>query len=362
MQKIMDKTGLFPEEEEDKDLFEHYRFRVDKGQSLLRIDKFLMARIENASRNKIQQAAGAGNIRVDDEPVKSSYKVKPNDVITILMNAPVRELELIAEDIPIHIVYEDDHLLVVNKPYGMVVHPGYGNYTGTLVNALIYHFKSNPVNGEVVKPLLVHRIDKDTSGLLLVAKNETAQMKLQSQFFHHTIDRKYRALVWGDVKKAEGTIEGNIARSKTNRKVFRVYPNSDSEEPVGKHAVTHYTVIERFGYVSYLECELETGRTHQIRVHMKFLRHPIFNDETYGGDKILRGTTFTKYQQFVQHCFKICPRQALHARSLGFEHPVTGERMLFESELPDDMNDLIEKWRNYAVHRLNDDDFGAMEN
>lgn len=352
----MDNTQAFPEE--DKDLFEHYRFVVDKGQGLLRIDKFLMSRIENASRNKIQQSAVAGNIRVNDLVVKSSYKVKPDDIITILMEEPVREIELISEDIPINIVYEDDHLMVVNKPYGMVVHPGYGNYTGTLVNALIYHFEQNPVKGNVVKPFLVHRIDKNTSGLLLVAKDEVSQMKLQSQFFHHTIDRKYRALIWGDMKEEKGTIEGNIARSKTNRKVFRVYPENDPEtdEPIGKHAVTHFKVLERFGYVSLVECELETGRTHQIRVHMKYMKHPIFNDDNYGGDKILRGTTFTKYQQFVQNCFKICPRQALHAKSLGFEHPVTGERLFFESSLPDDLHELIEKWRHYAVHRLNDEE------
>jgi 23S rRNA pseudouridine1911/1915/1917 synthase len=272
------------------------------------------------------------------------------------MEEPVRETELISEDIPIDIVYEDDHILVVNKADGMVVHPGFGNYSGTLVNALIYHFENNPV-AAVVKPYLVHRIDKNTSGLLLVAKNEESQMKLQSQFFHHTIDRKYRALVWGDIKEEKGTIEGNIARSKTNRKVFTVY----EDESIGKPAITHFTVKERFGYVSYVECELETGRTHQIRVHMRYLRHPIFNDETYGGDKILRGTTFSKYQQFIHNCFKICPRQALHAKSLGFDHPVTGERMLFESSLPKDMEQLIEKWRHYAVHRLNDEHFNAEE-
>lgn len=349
------------QQEEDKDLFEHYRFVVDKGQGSLRIDKFLMSRIENASRNKIQKAAGTGNIRVNDEPVRSSYKVRPDDVITVLMEEPVREVELVSQNIPIDIVYEDDHILVINKAYGMVVHPGFGNYSGTLVNALIYHFENNPINEIEAKPFLVHRIDKNTSGLLLVAKDEVSQMKLQSQFFHHTIDRKYRALVWGDIKEESGTIEGNIARSKSDRKIYRVY-DEETDEPIGRHAVTHFKVLERFGYVSYVECELETGRTHQIRVHMKYLSHPIFNDDSYGGDKILRGTTFSKYQQFIHNCFKICPRQALHAKSLGFEHPATGERMLFESSLPDDMEQLVQKWRHYAVHRLNDDNFNSEEN
>jgi 23S rRNA pseudouridine1911/1915/1917 synthase len=340
--------------DDDKELHEHYRFIVDKGQGMLRIDKFLLSRIENASRNKIQQSALAGNIRVNDKSVKSSYKVKPEDVITILMENPVREIDLIAEDIPIEVVYEDNDIIVINKTDGMVVHPAYGNYTGTLVNALIHHFEQN---GENIKPFLVHRIDKDTSGLLLAAKNEIAQMKLQSQFFHHSIDRKYQALVWGDFKEDGGKIVGNIGRSKTNRKVFHVY----IDEPYGKRAVTHYKVVERFGYVTHVECELETGRTHQIRVHMRFLRHPIFNDETYGGNRILRGTTFSKYQQFVQNCFKICPRQALHAKSLGFDHPKTGERMYFEAPLPYDMKELFDKWRHYAVHRINNDSMDDFE-
>jgi len=340
--------------DDDKELFEHYRFVVDKGQGMLRIDKFLLSRIENASRNKIQQSALAGNIRVNDKSVKSSYKVKPEDVITILMENPVREIDLVAEDIPIEVVFEDDDIIVINKPYGMVVHPAYGNYTGTLVNALIHHFE---LNGENIKPFLVHRIDKDTSGLLLAAKNEISQMKLQSQFFHHTIDRKYQALVWGDFKEDSGKIVGNIGRSKTNRKIFHVY----IDEPYGKRAVTHYKVVERFGYVTHVECELETGRTHQIRVHMRFLRHPIFNDETYGGNRILRGTTFSKYQQFVQNCFKICPRQALHAKSLGFDHPKTGKHLYFEAPLPSDMKELFDKWRHYAVHRINNDSVEDFE-
>lgn len=332
---------------EEQELFEHFRFVADAGQGPIRVDKFLMARIEKASRNKIQAAASAGLILVNDVAVKSSYKVKPGDVITIMMEEPQREIKLLPEDIPLEIVYEDEDLILVNKIPGMVVHPGYGNYTGTLVNALMFRFKDKMENDPKLAPYLVHRIDKNTSGLILVAKNEKTQVGLQKQFFHHTIERKYVALVWGDMEAEEGVIEGNIARSKKDRKIYTVY----EDEEVGKHAITHYKVIERFGYVTKVQCELETGRTHQIRVHMKYLRHPLFNDETYGGDKILRGTTFTKYQQFVQNCFKICPRQALHAQVLGFEHPTTGKTMHFTSDLPHDLFALIEKWRNYAVHK-----------
>lgn len=347
---ISDNNDL---QEEEQELYEHYRFIVDKGQGLLRIDKFLMSRIENVSRNKIQQAADAGNIIVNDKVIKSSYKVKPEDVITVMMPHPVRELKLISEDIPLDILYEDKDLIVINKPAGMVVHPAYGNYNGTLVNALLYHFQQSGENASeiVTAPYLVHRIDKDTSGVLLVAKNEHAQMKLGRQFYYHTIERKYRALVWGDVKEDEGTIVGKIGRSLKNRKVFTVFPNGE----YGKDAITHFRVIERFGYVTLIECQLETGRTHQIRVHLKYIGHTLFSDENYGGNEILKGTTFTKYKQFVNNCFKICPRQALHAKSLGFEHPTTGEKIFFEQELPADFSELIEKWRNYAIHKIEQD-------
>ncbi|MCD4681878.1 MAG: RluA family pseudouridine synthase [Bacteroidales bacterium] len=340
-------------QEEDRELYEHYRFEVDMGQGPIRIDKFLMSRIENVSRNKIQNAALSGNIIVNDKVVKPSYKVKPDDVISVMMSQPVREFKLISENIPIEILYEDDYIIVVNKSAGMVVHPAYGNYTGTLVNALIYHLEQSgvPVNDESAGPLLVHRIDKDTSGILLVAKNEEAQLKLGRQFFKHTLKRNYRALVWGDMKSEEGTITGHIGRSLKNRKVFKVFPDGD----YGKHAVTHYKVIERFGYVTLIECRLETGRTHQIRVHLKHIGHTIFNDETYGGNEILKGTTFSKYKQFVNNCFKICSRQALHAKSLGFSHPVSNKEYFFETELPDDMSGLIEKWRNYAIHKKTDE-------
>lgn len=351
---MTDYTTIPGEEDEkfdqdEQELFEHHRFVADKGQGLLRIDKFLMARMESTSRNKIQNAAKAGNILVNDKPVKSNYKVKPQDVISIVLAFPPREIELIPEDIPINIAYEDDDLLLVNKEAGMVVHPGHGNYTGTLVNALIYHFKDLPVqNNEPVKPGLVHRIDKNTSGLLLIAKNELSQSRLAKAFFDRTIQRRYHALVWGDVKQDRGTIEGHIGRSLKNRQVMEVFPNGD----YGKPAITHYQVLERFGYVTLVECKLETGRTHQIRAHFRYIGHPLFNDETYGGDRILKGTTFTRYKQFVQNCFRICPRQALHAKTLGFNHP-SGRKgfMNFDSELAQDMQQLIEKWRHYAKHK-----------
>ncbi|MBN2173399.1 MAG: RluA family pseudouridine synthase [Bacteroidales bacterium] len=339
-------------QEEDQELYEHFRFEADKGQGLLRVDKFLMSRIENASRNKIQQAAAAGNIFVNGLPVKPSYKIKPQDVITVMLTFPVHEFKLIPEDIDLDIVYEDNDLIIVNKKPGMVVHPAYGNYSGTLVNAVLFHMQNgNEVRKSGQGPLLVHRIDKDTSGLLVVAKNEEAQMSLGKQFFDHSIKRRYVALVWGDVKLESGTISGNIGRSPNNRKVFMVY----NDELRGKYAVTHYRVIERFGYVTLVECELETGRTHQIRVHLKHIGHTLFNDETYGGNDILKGTTFSKYKQFVNNCFKICPRQALHAKILGFDHPVTGEELYFESDLPQDMLELVEKWRNYAIHKSSDE-------
>ncbi|MDD2323530.1 MAG: RluA family pseudouridine synthase, partial [Bacteroidales bacterium] len=332
------------EEENDdtQELFEHFRFSVDKGQSLLRIDKFLFARIENASRNKIQLAAKEQCIVVNGVPVKANYKVKPNDTISVLMTYPPREIEIIAQDIPLDIVYEDTDLLIVNKQPGMVVHPAYGNYTGTLVNALTFHFqKTDPTSA----PFLVHRIDKDTSGIMIVAKNELAQTRLAKQFFDHTITRKYAALVWGDFEEEEGTITGHLGRSKKDRKVVTVYPEGD----YGKHAVTHYRVLERFGYVTLVECQLETGRTHQIRAHMRYIGHPLFNDQTYGGDTILKGTTFTKYKQFVANCFGLLPRQALHAKTLGFKHPGTNEKMFFDSKIPDDMNQTLEKWRTYTA-------------
>lgn len=334
--------------EEEGGLYEHYRLSVDPGQSSVRIDKFLSNRIDNASRSRIQAAADAGNILVNGNAVKSNYKVKPNDEVQIVMDYPRRELKIIAEDIPLNIIYEDDHLVVINKEPGMVVHPGHGNYSGTLVNALAYYFKDLPLfNSEDPRPGLVHRIDKDTSGLLVVAKTEQAKNKLALQFFEKTTERRYQALVWGSLKEDEGTITGNIGRSLNNRQVFTVFPEGD----YGKHAVTHYRILKRIGYVSLVECRLETGRTHQIRVHMKYINHPIFNDSNYGGDQILRGTTFTKYKQFVQNCFKVLPRQALHAKTLGFIHPATGEKMSFNSELPDDMQQAVEKWENYIANR-----------
>lgn len=333
---------------EEGGMFEHYRVTVDAGQSLLRIDRFLANRMDNASRSRIQAAADAGCILVNQMPVKANYKVKPLDEIQVMMDYPRHELKIIPEDIPLDIVYEDDQVVVINKPPGLVVHPGHGNYTGTLVNALAFYFRNLPLfNSEDPRPGLVHRIDKDTSGLLVVAKTELAKSKLALQFFNKTTERRYQALVWGSVNEDEGTITGNIGRSLKNRQVFTVFPEGD----YGKEAITHYTVLRRIGYVTLVECRLETGRTHQIRVHMKYINHPLFNDSNYGGDQILRGTTFTKYKQFVQNCFKIIPRQALHAKTLGFEHPTTGERMLFDSALPHDMATLIDKWENYIANR-----------
>ncbi len=333
---------------EENDLFEHYRLTVDAGQALLRIDKFLANLLPHASRSRVQAATMAGSIRVNDLPVRSSYKVKPGDVVTILLEYPKRELKLTPENIPLDIVYEDEDLAVINKPAGMVVHPGHGNYSGTLVNAMLYHFRDLPLfREEDPRPGLVHRIDKDTSGLLVVAKTEMAKMNLANQFFEKSTQRKYIALVWGDLKQEMGTITGNIGRSPNNRLIFCVFPNGDQ----GKHAVTHYKVIERLGYVNLIECRLETGRTHQIRVHMKYIGHPLFNDATYGGDQILRGTTFTKYRQFVRNVFDLLPRQALHAQSLGFLHPVSGQPMLFETPLPADMATAIDRWRTYISNR-----------
>jgi len=332
--------------DQEQDLYEHYRFVADPGQGPLRIDKFLMGKIQNASRNKIQQAAAAGSVLVNDRAVKQNYKVRPGDVITIVLTEPPRDTEVIPEDIPVDIVYEDDHIMLVNKKAGMVVHPAYANFSGTLVNALTFYLRQQS-GDEEARPYLVHRIDKDTSGIMLVAKNEIAQTKLAKEFFDHTIDRKYTALVWGDMEEDEGTITGHLGRHKNNRKVMTVYPDGET----GKHAVTHWKVLQRFGYVTLIECRLETGRTHQIRAHLKYIKHPLFNDAAYGGDKILKGTTFTKYRQFIKNCFTLLPRQALHARSLGLDHPITGEHLFFDSELPEDMQAVVEKWEQYVVHQ-----------
>ncbi|MCH3882513.1 MULTISPECIES: RluA family pseudouridine synthase [Tenacibaculum] len=332
---------------ENNDLFEHYNFTAAEGQEPLRVDKFLMNFIESATRNKIQQAAKAGNILVNDVVVKSNFKVKPNDVVRVVLEYPPVETEVVAEDIPLDIVYEDDALMVINKPAGMVVHPGHGNYTGTLVNGLMHHVENLPTNSNE-RPGLVHRIDKDTSGLLVVAKTESAMTHLSKQFFDRTTERLYYALVWGYVDEDEGTIEGNIGRSFKNRLQMDVFPEGD----FGKHAVTHYKVLERLTYVTLVQCKLETGRTHQIRAHFKHIGHTLFNDERYGGDAVLKGTTFTKYKQFVQNCFKVLPRQALHAKTLGFTHPTTGEFMQFNSEVPEDITACLEKWRTYSENSV----------
>lgn len=327
----------------EDELFEHHRFEAAKGQSPLRVDKFLMNLIENTTRNKIQQAAESGSILVNDLPVKSNYKVKAGDVVRLVLAHPTYEQLLTPENIPLDIVFEDDQLLVINKPAGMVVHPGHGNYSGTLVNALAFHFENLPMNSSE-RPGLVHRIDKDTTGLLVVAKTEHAMAYLSKQFAEKTSEREYIALVWGNIEEEEGTIEGNIGRHDTNRMQMSVH---ESEEK-GKPAVTHFKVLERFGYVTLISCQLETGRTHQIRVHMKHIGHTLFNDERYGGDAILKGTTFTKYKQFIDNCFKTLPRQALHAKTLGFEHPITKEFLRFDTPIPQDLHDCIEKWRVYS--------------
>lgn len=345
----MNKMWLHTDEIDDQaDLFEHFRFKADQGQNPLRIDKFLLNKLEDTSRTKIKAAADAGCIRVNDKTVKANYKVKPDDEIVILLSYPKRDFELIPEDIPVNIVYEDDHLLVVNKEAGMVVHPAHGNYTGTLVNALAWHFKDlDMFEGSDSRAGLVHRIDKNTSGLLVVAKTEKAKSHLGRQFYEKTSHRKYHALIWGLPKEPEGKIEGNIGRNPKNRKVMYVFPDGEH----GKHAITHYKLLEDLGYISLVECRLETGRTHQIRVHMQYIGHPLFNDYEYGGDQILKGTTYTKYRQFVQNCFKILPRQALHAKELGFTHPESGKWMEFNSDLPDDMEQVIKKWKIYLSGR-----------
>jgi 23S rRNA pseudouridine1911/1915/1917 synthase len=328
----------------ESDLFEHYQFKADKGQEPLRVDKYLMNRVENATRNKIQNAAKEGSIYVNNKVVKSNYKVKPGDIVKVMFSHPPYENLLVGEKMDLDILFEDENLLVVNKPAGLVVHPGHGNYNGTLLNGLIYHFKNLPFNSDG-RPGLVHRIDKDTSGLLVIAKDERSMTDLAKQFYLKTSKRKYLALVWGIVADEKGTVNANLARDPKNRLIMSV---PKENENFGKKAITHYKVIERFNYLTLLECELETGRTHQIRSHMKHIGHPIFSDSRYGGDKILKGTIYNKYKQFVSNCFDIMPRQALHAKSLGFIHPVTNKELYFESELPQDFQNCLKKWRNYS--------------
>lgn len=329
---------------EDQELYEHFRLISDKGQSLIRLDKFVTSRIENATRTKVQKAIELGSVLVNDKAVKSNYQVKPLDIVTVVLPNPPRNPELIPENIPIEIVYEDDDLLLVNKTAGMVVHPGYNNYTGTLVNALLYHLQQLPAYSDEMRPGLVHRIDKDTSGLILIAKTENAMVHLAKQFYDHTISRVYNALVWGDVKNDEGTIDANLARDQKDRRIMAVYSGSE----VGKKAVTHYKVLERFGFCTLVECRLETGRTHQIRAHMKHLGHPLFADESYGGMKIIKFSKLPKFEHFIENCFTIMSRQALHARTLGFIHPETKKYMHFESVLPDDFKNVLEKIRNFG--------------
>ncbi|MHB9055515.1 MAG: RluA family pseudouridine synthase [Paludibacteraceae bacterium] len=328
------------------EMYEHFRFEVDRGQSLLRIDKYLTDKMANISRNRIQDTADAGNILVNGKAVKSNYKVKPADIITIVLSYPPVNIEIIPQNIPINIVYEDGDIIVINKQPGLVVHPGVGNFDGTLLNAIAYHLKDNPnFDPNDSRVGLVHRIDKDTSGLLLIAKTPNAKTKLGKQFFDKTTKRTYNALVWGNMKEDEGTITGDLGRNPRDRMLFTVFPEGQNQ--LAKHAVTHYKVLERLGFVTLVECRLETGRTHQIRVHMKHIGHTLFNDDRYGGNEILKGNRTAKYQQFVRNCFEICPRQALHAKTLGFTHPASGKEMHFDSELPEDMQQLIEKWRNY---------------
>jgi 23S rRNA pseudouridine1911/1915/1917 synthase len=351
MESPLDKdTEDFSEDE--RELYEHHNIKVDKGQVMMRIDKFILIRISHTTRTKIQAACEAGSVLVNGKPVKSNYRVKPLDEISIVLTVPPRDVEVVPENIPIDIVYEDEYIALVNKKPGMVVHPGYGNYRGTLVNALAYHFQNLPVSKtklsndiELQRPGLVHRIDKNTSGIVIIAKTEIAMTRLAKNFFDRDIDRKYVALVWGNIAEDSGTITGHIGRDLKNRKVMAVFPEGDH----GKPAITHFKVTERFGFVTLVECKLETGRTHQIRVHFKHIGHPLFNDNEYGGDVILKGLNTAKYKQFVQNCFAILPRQALHAKTLGIVHPITGKKMHFESELPEDLKTVIEKWRRYSA-------------
>jgi 23S rRNA pseudouridine1911/1915/1917 synthase len=342
------------EKEEDADqlegsevLYEQMTFKVDKGQEPLRIDKFIVARIENATRNKVQKAIDTGRVLVNNKIIQANYKVKPGDQIIIYSDKEVHGEEIIPENLPLNIVYEDDDIMIINKPAGLVVHPGSGNYSGTLINGVAYYLlQKNKLLTEEVLPRfgLVHRIDKNTSGLMVLGKTATAVASLAKEFFNHTVNRRYQALVWGDVEKEEGTIVAHVGRHQRTRKLFDAYPEGEH----GKEAITHYTVLERFGYVTLVECRLETGRTHQIRVHMQHIGHPLFNDATYGGDRIVKGTVYTKYKQFVDNCFALCQRQALHAKTIGFTHPSTRKPVLFDSELADDMKQVIEKWRNYV--------------
>ncbi|MBQ1937285.1 MAG: RluA family pseudouridine synthase [Bacteroidales bacterium] len=337
-----------------EEMFEHFRLEVDKGQSAMRIDKYMSTHLEDTSRSRVQQALKEGYVRVGEEVVKANYVVRPGDVIRFVMPYRRRGLEILPQDIPLEIVYEDDDVLVVNKEPGMVVHPGHGHFEGTLINALSHHLgiSQGPEAEDERMGILVHRIDKDTSGLLAVSKNEAAQVNLAKQFFDHSIERCYVAIVWGDLKEDEGTIEGYIGRDVTDRLKFRLY----DEEDMGKWSVTHYKVIERFGYVTLVQCRLETGRTHQIRVHMASIGHPIFNDDRYGGNEIRKGTIYSKYKQFIANCFELCPRQALHAKTLGFEHPKTKEWVQLDSELPSDMIALLDKWRRYATQMPQDEE------
>lgn len=334
-------------EEEELELFEHYNFIIDKGQSPTRIDKFLTERVTNATRNKVQNAIDTGMVLVNGAVTKSNYKVRPLDEVKVMMESPSKKTESQPEDLDLDILYEDEHLMIVNKPAGMVVHPAHGNWTGTLVNGLMYHFNQLPeLPGNTGRPGLVHRIDKDTSGLLVVAKSELAMSDLAGQFFHHTIERTYLALVWGEPNEEVGTINTHVGRSAKNRKVIEAYPDGSQ----GKHAITHWKVLKSLRYVSLVQCNLETGRTHQIRAHMRYLGHPLFNDAMYGGDKIRKGTQFSKYKSFVHNCFAMIPRQALHAMSLGFVHPATKEKMYFEAPLPTDFAQVLEKWENYVTY------------
>ena len=348
----MDTERLYNEpeeavEDEEQGMFEHFRLNVDPGQAPMRVDKFMATHLEDTSRHRVQCAIKEGYVRVGNKVAKANLIVRPGDVIRFMMPYRRRGTEILPEDIPLDIVYEDDDLLVVNKAAGMVVHPGHGNYNGTLVNALAFHLgiSQGPDAEDERMGILVHRIDKDTSGLLVVAKNDETQMDLARQFFEHSIERLYVAVVWGNIQEDEGTIDGNIGRDPNDRLRFKVYPDDDEK---GKRAVTHYKVLERFGYVTVVQCQLETGRTHQIRVHMSHIGHPLFNDARYGGSEIRKGTIYAKYRQFIENCFELCPRQALHARTLGFIHPKTGETIRFDSRLPDDMTALIEKWRAYV--------------
>lgn len=344
--RSMPPNWQFTEDTTPQEYYENWRFTVDNGQSPLRIDKYLMVRIENASRNKIQRAADYDCIKVNGKPVKPSYKVKAGDLVQVFIDKQPREIQIIPQEIPLNIVYEDDYLIIVNKPANMVVHPAYGNYEKTMLNALYYYFLHSKNNKPDTKPLLVHRIDKDTTGLLVVTKTEEAQTLLAEQFYYHTIERTYTALVWGDLQEDNGVIDKNLARDPNNRKIITTV-----EPPQGKHAVTHWHVLKRFGYTTLIQCNLETGRTHQIRVHMKSIGHPLFGDKTYGGDQILKGNTSTKYKAFVENCFELLPRQALHATTLGFIHPITKEKLSFTSPLADDFQQVLNKWENYITDK-----------